>query len=74
MGNDNIYYLKKPLIIWVIFISLSINIALSQDKWIKAENPNQNLISFVELSENYYLMPKDFLKKNKNASLGAEKT
>ena len=64
MGNDNIYYLKKPLIIWAIFISLSMNTALSQDKWIKAENPNQNLISFVELSENYYLMPKDFFKKD----------
>ena len=64
MENDNIYYLKKPLIIWVIFISLSINITLSQDKWIKVENPNQNLISFVELSENYYLMPKDLFKKD----------
>ena len=64
MENDNIYYLKKPLIIWVIFISLSINIALSQDRWIKAENPNQNLISFVELSENYYLMPKELFKKD----------
>ena len=64
MENENIYYPKKPLIIWVIFISLSINITLSQDKWIKVENPNRNLISFVELSENYYLIPKDFFKKD----------
>ncbi len=64
MENENIYYPKKPLIIWVIFISLSINITLSQDKWIKVENPNKNLISFVELSENYYLIPKDFFKKD----------
>ena len=64
MENENIYYPKKPLIIWIIFISLSINITLSQDKWIKVENPNKNLISFVELSENYYLIPKDFFKKD----------
>ena len=64
MENENIYYPKMPLIVWVIFISLSINITLSQDKWIKVENPNKNLISFVELSENYYLIPKDFFKKD----------
>ncbi len=64
MGNDKIYRHKKPFIIWVIFISLSINIALSQGKWIKVDTPNQNLNPFFEYGENYYIMPQDLFRKD----------
>ena len=63
MGNYNVYCHKKPFIILVIFLSLYINIALSQNKWIKVEIPSQNLNSFIEYDENYFIMPQDLFRK-----------
>ena len=63
MGNYNVYCHKKPFIILVIFLILFINIALSQNKWIKVEIPSQNLNSFIEYDENYFIMPQDLFRK-----------
>ena len=63
MGNYNVYRHKKPFIILVIFLSLFINIALSQNKWIKVEILSQNLNSFIEYDENYFIMPQDLFRK-----------
>ena len=63
MGNYNVYCHKKPFIILVIFLILFVNIALSQNKWIKVEIPSQNLNSFIEYDENYFIMPQDLFRK-----------